>query len=136
MTTEQLIFENDYDKLFFESLISKYNLGIDIEYLEKIREFLKIKSLSEALLYSIWYKLGEGLGHISEEYTDAVSWITVKYYFMENITRPVGFYCFDDVQDFAMWLDVKDVIRKNLDEQYLIYLDIFEKLLINNKTDI
>lgn len=136
MTTEQLIFENNYDKLYFETLISKFNLGIDIEYLEKIRDFLKIKSLSEALLYSIWYKLGEGLSNISEEYTDAVSWIKVKYYYMENSSRPIAFYYYEDIEDYQLWLDVKNTINRKIDPQYYVYLEIFDLLLINNKTSV
>lgn len=126
-------YNNGNDEMYFNALISKYDLGVDYEHLSKLKEYHKLENASEALLYYIWYKLGEGLTNISHEHEHALSWIKIKFYYMEGDNRPVGFFYFDDVEDFQVWTKLKKSIVSKLGANFKVYVDIFEKLLINNK---
>jgi hypothetical protein len=138
MEYNNIKFNNEKDKLYFDTLIEKYNLGVDFDHLIKLKDYHKLDNVSESLLYYIWYKLGEGLSNISDEHEHALSWVKIKFYFMNspesvNVGKPVGFFYFDDIEDYQVWSKFKNSIVSKLDTVYKVYAEIFELLLINNK---
>lgn len=113
-------------ELTWRNYISKFDLGIDVDSMQKeilmLKDTLKLESENESFFHYIKNKIGGELNSLGEEWTDVFAWLKI----VKKGNHDWFMYDFEEYEDYLMWKELRISILSQMSSLGIRLVNLFE----------